>query len=30
MEEVKAIKNFEFWPHIPNDIEKPSSVSEDK
>ena len=29
MEEAKAIKGFHFWPHIPNDIEKPSSVSKD-
>lgn len=29
LEEVKSLKNFEFWPHTPIDIEKPSSVSKD-
>ena len=27
-EEVKKLSNFEFWPHLPMDIEKPASVSE--
>ena len=29
LEEVKGLKDFEFWPHSPIDIEKPASVSED-
>ena len=29
LEEVKGLKDFEFWPHSPIDIEKPTSVSKD-
>ena len=29
LEEVKGLNGFEFWPHIPIDIEKPASVSQD-
>ena len=29
LEEVKGLKDFEFWPHNPIDIEKPASVSQD-
>jgi hypothetical protein len=29
LEEVLALKRFEFWPHEPMDIEKPSSVSKE-
>ena len=27
LEEVEALKNFEFWPHDPMDIEKPASTA---
>ena len=29
LEEVKGLNGFEFWPHVPIDIEKPASVSQD-
>ena len=29
LEEVEALKNFEFWPHEPMDIEKPASSAQD-
>ena len=29
LEEMKALKGFEFYPHTPMDIEKPASANED-
>ena len=29
LEEVLILKNFEFWPHVAMDIEKPSSAAKE-
>ena len=27
LEEVEALKGYEFWPHLPQDVEKPASTA---